>query len=91
MCEGILAYVASVIIGLCDSNFTDDVIAVVGQLSMKVESCTLDEFISVMNIETDKHNLIQHLSTLNVAHYVLSSSMIINLIGKNVNATNYSE
>lgn len=83
--------IAAAIIALCDSNFTDDLVTVVGQLSMKVETCSLDDFVEVMGIVTERHNQIENLKGLNVAHYVLSASMLINLIGKNVNATNYSE
>lgn len=58
---------------------------------MTVESCTLDDFIEVMGIQTTKRNDTENLKNLNVAHYVLAASMLVNLIGKNVNATNYAE
>lgn len=44
-----------------------------------------------MGIQTEKHNQIENLRNLNVAHYVLAACMLMNLIGKNVNATNYAE
>lgn len=79
--------ISSAIIGLCDTNFKTDVANLAGQLSMNVEECTLDEFIEIMGIQTNKHNEIDNLRNLNV----LAASMLINLIGKNVNATNYAE
>lgn len=83
--------IASAIINLCDSNFGLDIEAIAGQLNLQVERCNLDDFVGVMGIETTRHNEIENLHSLNVAHYVLAASMLINLIGKNVNATNYSE
>lgn len=44
-----------------------------------------------MGLQTERHNQIENLRNLNVAHYVLAASMLMNLIGKNVNATNYAE
>lgn len=59
--------IATAIIGLCDANFLDDISAVVGQLNMVVESCTLDKFLESMGIQTEKHNQIENLQNLNVA------------------------
>lgn len=83
--------IAAAIIGLCDANFKTDISAIAAQLSMNDEGCTPDEFVDIMGIQTNKHNEIDNLKNLNVAHYVLSASMLMNLIGKNVNATNYAE
>lgn len=83
--------IAAAIIGLCDANFKEDIAAIAGQLSMEVEDCNLDGFLEINGIQTNKHNDITNLENLNVAHYVLAASMLINLIGKNVNATNYAE
>lgn len=83
--------IEAAIIGLCDINFTDDISAIAGQLSMNVKSCSLDEFIEVMEIKTERHKQIENLKDLNVALYVLAASMIMDLIGKNVNVTNYAE
>lgn len=43
-----------------------------------------------MGLQTERHNQIENLRNLNVAHYVLAASMLMNLIGKNVNPTNYA-
>lgn len=59
-------------------------IATAGQLNMRVESCNLDEFLTVMGIQIEKHNQIDNIKNLNIAHYVLAASMIMNLMGKNV-------
>lgn len=83
--------IASAIINLCDSNFGLDIEAIAGHLNLQVERRNLDDFVGVMRIETTRHNEIENLHNLNVAHYVLAASMLINLIGKNVNITNYSE
>lgn len=83
--------IAAAIIGLCDANFKTDISVIATQLSMNDEDCTLDEFLDIMGIQTNKHIEIDNLKNLNVAHYVLSASMLINLIGKNVNATNYAD
>lgn len=78
--------ISTAIVGLCDANFLDDISAVVGQLNMVADSWTLDEFLEVMGIQTEKHN-----QMVNLQYYVLAASIILNLIGKNVNATNYAE
>lgn len=83
--------IATAIMTICDENFGLDMETILGQLNMRVERCDLDDFITVMKIDTNRHNEIEHLKGLNVAHYVLAASMLINLIGKNVNATNYTE
>lgn len=71
--------IAAAIIGLCDANVKPDISAIAAQLSMNVETCTLDEFVEIMGIQTNKHNDIDNLKSLNVAHYVLAASMLVNL------------
>lgn len=89
--RGSALMVATAIMTICDENFGLDMETILGQLNMRVERCDLDDFITVMKIDTNRHNEIEHLKGLNVAHYVLAASMLINLIGKNVNATNYTD
>lgn len=83
--------IASALIGLCDPNFILDLTGILASLSIVVRACTLDEFVQLMEWDTDRHNDISNLDKANVAHYVLAASLIINLIGKNVNATNFPE
>lgn len=89
--RGSALMISTAIITLCDENFGLDMETILGQLSLNVEKRHLDDFVAVMGIETTRHNEIDNLKSLNVAHYVLAVSMLINLIGKNVNATNYTE
>lgn len=89
--RGSALMIATAIMTICDENFGLDTETILGQLNMRVERCDLDDFITVMKIDTNRHNEIEHLKGLNVAHYVLAASMLVNLIGKNVNATNYAE
>lgn len=89
--RGSALMIATAILTICDENFGIDMETILGQLNMRVETCHLDDFIAVMKIETTRQNEIENLKGLNVAHYVLAASMLVNLIGKNVNATNYTE
>lgn len=89
--RGSALMISTAIMTICDENFGLDMETILGQLNLRVERCDLDDFVAVMKIATNRHNEIENLKNLNVAHYVLTASMLINLIGKNVNATNYTE
>lgn len=69
--RGAALVIASAIIGACDQNFTPSLRAVLESCGFNFETCTLDEFLAVMKIQTDRHRRMAGLERLNVAHYVL--------------------
>lgn len=70
--------IASALVGISDSNFTTRLSGILTGQNTKIETCTLGEFIEIMELRTERNN-------------VMSLCSIMNLIGRNVNVPNYPE
>lgn len=82
--------IVTAIMDLCDTNFGNDIQLLLEQASIKVESCSLAEFAGIMKYKHD-YNDIKRFSGMTPAHHVFAVSILVNLIGKHVNASNYPE